>query len=191
MFAENDIKKLIQQWYGVRHEDMALSTFHNPIKLYTNLQTVDYLFSDMRNFIAGAGIGNFSSKQAIKTTGLGLQGTYPIKNLYASESFLEYHMYSLLYVLGLPVSEHSIINMPNSVYNQIAGEYGFLGVVLFVFLYLGYIWKKKKLLGAAVFIVLLTLAFLGFEYWFEMISLTVIFELLMFIKIYDKRTANG
>lgn len=191
IFEENDIKKLIQQWYGVRHEDMALSTFHNPIKLYTNLQTVDYLMSDMRNLIAGAGIGNFSSKQAIKTTGLGLQGTYPIKKLYASKSFLEYHMYSLLYVLGLPVSEHSIINMPNSVYNQIAGEYGLLGILLFVLLYMGYVWKKKKVLGATIFIVLLTMAFLGFEYWFEMISLTVIFELLVFMKIYDKGVANG
>lgn len=191
VFAEEDIKKLILQWYGIRHENMALSTFHNPIKLYTNLQTADYLLSDTKNLIAGAGIGNFSSKQAIKTTGLGLQGKYPIKNLYASESFLEYHMYSLLYVLGLPVSEHSIINMPNSVYNQIAGEYGLLGIMLFIVLYLGYIWKRKKILGASIFIVLLTLAFLGFEYWFEMISLTVIFELLLFIKIYDKETVNG
>lgn len=182
-----EIHKLIEDWYDVKHNNLALSTYHYPIKLYTHMQTVDYLLSGKKQLLFGAGTGNFSSKQAIKTTGLGLQGRYRTEDIYASKPFLEYHMYSLLYVLGLPASEHSIINMPNSIYNQIGGEYGLVGLLLFLFLYLGYYYKKRKQLDLkSFFLVLLMLLFFNFEYWFEMVSLTVFFELLLFIRIYHK-----
>lgn len=173
------VKELMEGWYGVKFEEMPVSTFHKPIKLYTFLQTGDYLLSSPVNLITGAGTGNFSSKQAIKTTGLELQGKYPAQKLYANRSFMEYHLYSLLYVLGLQASEHSVINMPNSIYNQIAGEYGLAGIILFLILYLGYFWRRRQLVNGGVYIILTSLLFFGFEYWFEMISLTVVFELLL------------
>lgn len=183
-YKRDEIQSLMKDWYGKEHANYPLATFHKPVKIYTNFQTVDYLLADFKNLIAGAGIGNFSSKQSIKTTGLGLQGSYPTNRIYASKSFLEYHMYSLLYVLGMPVSEHSIINMPNSIYNQIAGEYGLLGILLFLMLYVGFFWKHRRKLGPYIYLCLLMLAFFEFEYWFEMLTLTVIFELLLFLRIY-------
>lgn len=189
---KEEIKKFIKSSYENEHQYMPLSTFHYPIKLYTYLQTLDYLLSDKKNLFAGAGIGNFSSKQAIKTTGLGMQGKYPVNDIYVNKAFLEYHMYSLFYVLGLSVSEHSIINMPNSIYNQIAGEYGLLGIIIFLTMYLGYFWRKRdKLKSSGHFLILLMLVFLGFDYWFEMLSLTVIFELFMFINIYSEDVVEG
>lgn len=181
----DDIKNVILRWYGINHEKMSLATYHYPIKLYTFQQTLNYLLSDPINFIAGAGTGNFSSKQAIKTTGLGLQGHYPVKDLYVNRDFIEYHLYSLLYVLALPVSEHSIINMPNSIYNQVAGEYGALGILSFLVLYVGFFFKNIKKLRYGVYIALMSFIMLGFEYWFEMVSLTVFFELFSLFFIYN------
>lgn len=186
----NKIEEIIEKWYDTKHGQMSLATYHYPIKLYTYQQTLDYLLSGHKNLIAGAGTGNFSSKQAIKTTGLGLQGSYPIKNLYINKAFIEYHLYSLLYVLALPVAEHSIINMPNSIYNQVAGEYGVIGIILFLILYIGFFWERRKLLRVGIYITLFTLMMLGFDYWFEMISLTVIFELFMFMDIYKEDAAE-
>lgn len=189
-YLPEDIQTMFKRWYGIKHSEAPLSTFHKPVKLYSFMQTADYLLEDINNAVSGAGIGNFSSKQAIKTTGLGLQGSYPVSKLYVSKSFLQYHMYTLLYILGLPVAEHSIINMPNSMYNNIAGEYGVAGIIIFIIFYFGFFWGKRRMLKAGWYIALLSFAFFTFDYWFEMISLTVIFELLMFTEIYKWHGAN-
>lgn len=181
-----NIHNLMKDCYGIEHGEMPLSTYHYPIKIYTHLQVLDYLRRN-NNFLLGAGPANFSSKTAIKATGLGFQGSYKRNKIYASVPFLEYHLYSLLYVLGLPASEHSILNMPNSSYNHLAGEYGFAGVLAFLFLYLGYCFVYRKQLGKGVYLVLMMLMCFDFEYWFEMISLTVIFELLLFTYIHKPK----
>ena len=186
LIPQDGIKRIFVEWYGMKHEETSLASYHYPIKLYTYQQSLNYLLSSPCNFIAGAGMGNFSSKQAIKTTGFGLQGGYPVKDLYVSRDFIEYHLYSLMYVLALPVSEHSIINMPNSIYNQIAGEYGVLGIVLFIVLYAGFFIKNIKKLRLGIYIALLSFCMFGFDYWFEMISITVFFEL--FLLIFIKET---
>lgn len=187
IIAAAEIKKILLSWYGKQPELMPLANYKSPVKLYTFQQTYDFLTSEPRNAIAGAGTGNFSSKLAIKTLGFGIQGNYPLRYLHVDKNYMEYHLYSLFYVLSLPPSEHSIINMPGSVYNQVAGEYGLMGILLFVFLYLGFIWQQRKALKHGMFIALLVLGFMGFEYWFEMISLTVIFELLIYIEIYGRK----
>lgn len=185
------LKELIEKWYGRKYEQTPLSTYYRPIKLYSFLQTLTYLKSSVANFIFGAGIGNFSSKLAIKTTGLNMQGSYPVKDIYISPAFVQYHLYTLLYVHALPVSEHSTINMPNSVYNQIVGEYGLVGIILFAFFYLGFFVKKWKKLSYSRYLLLIILAFFGFEYWFEMLSLTVVFELLLFKDVYKPELNAG
>lgn len=174
----------MQEWYGMKNEETAISKFAKPIKLYTYLQTGFFLMSSPLNFFFGAGIGNFSSKLALKTTGLNLQGTYPVKYIYLNESFIRYHLYSTLYVFSLPVSEHSVINFPNSIYNQVTGEYGIIGLILFGFCYVGYFIKRRKKMEAGKYILLISLMFFSFEYWFEMLSFTVIFEFLMFADIF-------
>jgi hypothetical protein len=180
VLQQDFLKKTIEKWYGVKYELTPLTSYYEPIKVYTHLQTLHYLKSGKRNFLFGAGPGNFSSKLAIKTTGLGLQGSYPLSDVYVSKPFVQHQLYSLMYVLSLPVSEHSTINMPNSVYNQIAGEYGLIGIILFAVMYLWFFVKRWRKLSYGLPILMLTLAFLGFEYWFEMLTLTVIFEWLMF-----------
>lgn len=185
------LKKTIEKWYGIPYDKTPLANYPRPIKLYTHLQSLFYLTENPGNALFGAGIGNFSSKQAIKSLGINMQGSYPLEHVYISHDFLRYHLYSLFYVFALPISEHSIINMINSVYNNIIGEYGLIGFALFLILYLGFIWVNRKKLSRIGWTILpLTLMFFFFDYWFEMISLTVIFELFIFIDIYKEDVAE-
>lgn len=187
LMEPGDLKNTIEHWYGIQYSKTPLSYNNSLVKLYTFKQTLFYLTTSKKNLLFGAGIANFSSKQAIKATGLGLQGSYPVQYVYVSNDFLVYHLYSLLYVFSMPISEHSIINMPNSIYNQVGGEYGLAGILAFLLLYIGYIIKHFKKLKAALYLTPLFMMFLGFEYWFETLSLTVIFELLILMDIYNKQ----
>lgn len=185
------LKRTIEKWYGIPYESTPLANYPRPIKLYTHLQTLFFLTESPVNAIFGAGIGNFSSKQALKMLGIKMQGNYPLEHVYVSKDFLRYHLYSFFHVYSLPIAEHSIINMINSVYNNIIGEYGLLGLFLFIYLYLGYFWVHRKKTGRTGWTILpLTLLFFLFDYWFEMISITVIFELLMFMDIYKDDVAE-
>jgi hypothetical protein len=187
----DSLQQMIVDIYGEKSENTPLATYTKPVKIYTHIQTFFFLISSWKNLFFGAGIGNFSSKQAVKTTGLNLQGSYPANYIYVSPYFIPYHLYALLYVFSLPPSEHSIINMPNSVYNQIVGEYGLIGMAVFTFFYIGFFLKNWRKIKAGRYILALTLIFFGFEYWFEMISLTVIFELLLLEEIYLQDNVTG
>lgn len=164
-------------------DSSELVTYKYPLKLYTFEETLHYLGRDVRTFFLGAGIANFSSKLAVKATGLGLQGSYPDDRIYASRPFLENHLYEILYLYSLPASKHSIVNTPNSVYNQIAGEYGVIGVLLLLFFYFGYAIKRSKGRPLGYLLVSMVVILFGVEYWFEMMSITVLFELLIMSEI--------
>jgi len=185
------LQKTISYWYGTPYEETPLTSYKSFIKLYSMKQIWWYWKSAKKNIVFGAGMGNFSSKQAIKSTGLGWQGTYPRKYIYIGKDFLQYHLYTLMYVFSLPISEHSVINMPNSVYNQIAGEYGLAGIVIFMIFYVGFILKYIKRLKVGWYICMFFFPFLAFDYWFEMLSVTVFFELIILLEFFGKTDDNS
>ena len=214
LFKENNehFRNLKNKQELVLDSDIVRSTFHHlyglypsqaPIKysskigkVYTLKQTLGFLRTNVKNGLFGAGTGRFSSKLALKMTGLGLQGKYPDKAVYASLPFLEYHFYTILYFLSRDISQHSALNFPNSVYNQIAGEYGLLGIAAFILLYVGFFWKQRKRSKNVLYLLVVALLFFNFDYWFEMMSFTVIFELLILLDIFAttdnaKLTAPG
>lgn len=181
----------IQEFYGMTMEESPISYFYQPIKLYSFRQTGEHMRSGWKTAFLGSGMGNFSSKLALKMTGLQMQGDYPFDRLYVHEDFLRYHFYTLLYVFSLPVSQHSTINMPNSVYNQLGGEYGLVGMGLLVLAYFGFFFRRAPWRSAGMVMLVLLVAFFGFEYWLEMISLTLIFELifLYFDRVHDPKSS--
>ncbi len=185
------LKTIIEKWYGIKYEKTPLALDGSLIKIYTHKQTLYYLFDKKQNLAFGAGMGNFSSKQAIKSTGLGWQGTYPTKYIYISDDFLLYHLYSLAYVFSMPIGEHSIINMPNSIYNQVAGEYGLAGILCFLLFYILFILRHFKSLKATRYITPIFLLFLGLDYWFEMLAITVIFELFVLMDIHYEKDEHA
>jgi hypothetical protein len=182
------IRESFKRIYGIEVYNSPLAHFSKPGKAYSYLQTIDYLRQGGTSLLFGAGTGNFSSKLALKMTGLGLQGKYPAKRIYAARPFLEYHLYTVFYYLAQGVALHSVINFPNSVYNQLFGEYGIVGALLFLVLYVGYFFKTRNKKGFGIYMLLIALIFFNIDYWFEMATFTVIFELLMLMDIfvYDK-----
>ncbi len=179
----NVVRKGFERWYGKPVDKTPLATYYKPGKLYSFYQTGFYLWSNWQHLVYGAGMGNFSSKLALKMTGLGLQGEYSEGRNYASADFLQYHFYTLMFFLSQSAGEHSVLNSTNSTINQLAGEYGLLGLLAFALFYMGYIWKERRKMTYGYYLTGLMLAFLACEYWYETISLTVIFELLLYNNI--------
>lgn len=185
------INKAMRTWYGTKADETPLHFVKGPGKLYAFKQSFYYARSGIKNAFFGAGIGNFSSRIAIKGTGLGIEGSYPSSHIYASRDFFSYHLYTILYYFSLSESEHSVINMPDNTYDQLFSEYGLVGVLLFIFLYLGYFVKHSREGAYGRYLICLALLFFGYEYWFEMITMTVFFELFMFMDIFVPASNNG
>jgi len=78
------------------------------------------------------------------------------------------------------------MNYPFSVYNQVLGEYGLIGVLLFVLFYLGFFLKRYKKITYGRYMIILLFCFFFMEYWFEMFSLIVLFELYLFLNISEQ-----
>jgi hypothetical protein len=85
-----------------------------------------------------------------------------------------------------PPAEHSTLNAPNSVANQLLGEYGFVGVLLFLVFYLWYFLKRYKYLTYGRIILPLMMVFLMTDYWFENLSVMIIFEAMILLDLQKK-----
>jgi hypothetical protein len=162
-----------------------------PGKFISFIQTYFYLKSSLKHFLFGAGIGNFSSKLAFRASGVRALGSYPKKFRYTSADFKYNHLLTYLYYYHADASRHSVMNYPFSVYNQVAGEYGFIGTILFIIFYLGYFASKYHRLSYGRYLIIILLGFLLMEYWFESFSLIVLFELFMLLNIKEGRQINN
>ena len=68
-------------------------------------------------------------------------------------------------------------------YNQILGEYGLTGALLFAVFYLGYFLKHLRRLSYGRFMLIALMGFFLMDYWFESFSLVVIFELFLLLNM--------
>ena len=159
-----------------------------PGKIISLKQSINYLKQHPSKIIAGDGIGNFSSKLAFRTTGLGFAGNYPAKLVYISKEFFSNHLDLYLNFFSKRTGLHSLTNSPYSVYDQLLAEYGLLGLAAFAIFYLGYFIKDYKKMTYGIPIFLLLLPVFVIDYWFEQLSVVVFFELLLLLNI--KEHAN-
>jgi hypothetical protein len=169
-------------------ETLPLSTDSNfhpkiPGKIIGLEQTVKWLKQHPRKILSGAGIGNFSSKLALRTSGIKVAGSYPEKYKYISNDFLSNHLDLYLYYFSKEDKFHSIINSPSSVYDQLLSEYGLAGLVAFFIFYIGFFLKNFKKLTYGIPLILLLSGIFFIDYWFEQLSVVVLFELLLFLNI--------
>lgn len=160
-----------------------------PGKAISMLQTGKFLLQHPARILAGDGIGNFSSKLAFRATGLGIAGGYPHKYIYINPDFLKNHLDVYLDFFSKQTGLHSLTNSPFSVYNQLAAEYGLLGLLAFAVYYIWFFARHYKKLTYGLPTLALMLAVLLVDYWFEQLSIIVFFELLLFLNI--KETAEG
>jgi len=135
--------------------------------------------------LLGTGMGNFSSQLAFRTTGLGIEGNYPVQHAYIHPFFRSNYLFIYLYYHTRDEGQHSMINKPDSVYGQLLAEYGLIGLGCFIVCYLAFFGRGiRRRSGRSYGIPLLLLmagAFLT-EYWFEQLSVVVLFELLMLLE---------
>ena len=145
-------------------------------------ETASYLARNRKALIMGAGIGSFSSFLAERMSGIDQQeGSRLFSHLptYIAPAYRDNH-YEILYgIYGLPAAFHSIKHFPNSFVNQIFGEYGILGFLLFLLTYVLFFTKNYRSLSYGKYLLVLMGAFLLFDYLFEYLSVVCIFELLM------------
>jgi hypothetical protein len=181
-FNMNGIKEIKKN--GTMYLSISTETYRRlPGKLISFEQTYNYLLGNKKHFFFGSGIGNFSSKLAFRASGINALGTYPKKYKYISPDFQDNHLQTFLFYYNSDGSQHSVLNYPFSVYNQIFGEYGLTGAFCFIIFYLGYFVAKLRSLTYGRYMIFMLLGFFVMEYWFEFFSLVVIFELFILLNI--------
>ncbi len=171
----------------VKSTDVAFNFVKQPGKMMSYHQTKDFLLSSVPHFLFGAGMGGFSSKLAFNSSGV-MEGSSLNKYLpkYESSWFSSNHKGIYAYLKTQHVMFHSESNRPFSVYNQLLGEYGVIGIVLFVCFYLWYFLKRIRKTSYALPIFVALLCMLNIDYFIESISILLFFELLMFMDIKEK-----
>ena len=154
-----------------------------PGKVVSFLETKDYCLSGIRHLTIGSGAGLFSSKLAFKASGVGEFGKYPKNFTYLSNEFRNNHLKIYGYYFLQTPDKHSVTNNPFSAYNQLVGEYGLVGVFLFIVFYIWFFVRRFKKLTYGRLLVPICLVFLATDYWFEHLSVLVIFETMMFLDL--------
>lgn len=149
-----------------------------PRKVTSFVQTKSFIFSTPSHFLFGAGIGNFSSRLAFIADGEYVKW-YPEKFLYRSKHFSDNHYTLWNANLISSIYERGTSNQPFSVYNQLLGEYGFIGLVIFLWFYLRPIARKFNLMTYGRVILFLVLGYFLLDYWFEYFSVMIIAELMI------------
>lgn len=159
---------------------------NKPGKLIAFLQTIAFFRQHPAMLLSGTGMGNFSSKLAFKTTGFQINGSYPAGSVYIHPAFRANHLATYLHFFSEDAELHSVANTPNTVYNQLAGEYGLLGLLAFLYGYLYFFAKPYRRLHYTLPLLLLLCGIFLSDYWFEQLSVIPVFELLLFLDRKEK-----
>jgi len=159
----------------------------SPGKITGTVQTASFIRDHPAMMITGLGIGNFSSKIAFRATGLGIRGQYPQGHFYISRDFLTNHLDLYLSFFSRAVAFRSVINNPFSVYDQLLTEYGFLGLFTLLIFYLGFFAGQYKSLSYGIPLLLFVCGIFFIDYWFEQLSVLIMFELMLFLNIKESQ----
>lgn len=145
-------------------------------------QLSKYMSSDWRRLLFGSGPGGFSSRLAFITSGV-VNDSRILMALphYENPAFTENHKAIFRYLMYLDDEHHSITNLPFSWYNELLGEYGLAGALVFLLFYVGFFIRRFNLLLAGRLLLALMMAFFLFDYWYQRLSVMIIFELIMLL----------
>jgi hypothetical protein len=144
-------------------------------------QMVDFFEDHPALIPLGAGMGRFSSRLAFKTTAMDIAGGYPVGKRFIDPFFRDNYLYLYLYYHSRDEGQHSVVNKPDSVYGQLFSEYGLVGLLLFGIFYVAFFMKGSWALTYGLPILLLMGMAFFTEYWFEQLSVVILFELLLLL----------
>lgn len=174
--------------YAANNIKAALSR-NPPRKLVSYEQTWNFFKEDLVQGTVGAGPGNFSSRTAFIMGG-DYVSWIPEKAVYRSEEFSENHF--RLWnseILSRPYQDGTA-NQPFSIYNQLLGEYGLIGLVVFFVFYLGHYIKNYREFTYGKYLLVFMLLVFVLDYWFEYISVVVLFEIFMLLQLKELNTES-
>lgn len=158
----------------------------SPGKKIALVQTAKFLKENPSKAIFGAGMGNFSSRLAYQFSGRDSSRLFMRLPKYCSGYYFQNNLLIYDSMRQLPTEYHSIKHFPNNFLSQLLGEYGVLGLLIFVVFYVYYFFKRAH---NKVFIVLLIGcigSYLMLDYFFEFLNVMVIFELICLIEAKKK-----
>ena len=160
-----------------------------PGKMLALKESVHFLQKQPRKIITGDGAGNFSSKLAFRATGLKMAGAFPAQLTWCNADFLHNHLSLYAFFFTKHADSHSIIHSPASVYDQLLTEYGVLGLMAFLVFYAWFFFSRTKAGSYGLPLLIMMLAFFAMDYWFEQLSVVILFELMMFTNIKEHSSA--
>lgn len=179
------MQNALNRIYGQPYFYMPAAATKIPLKAFALFQTLHYAAYHPQLLVFGAGMGNASSKLAMKVTGAGLHGRWPAGKAYVGAAFYAAHLQDLLYLFSLDASQHSIAHFPNNSYAQLLAEYGLAGVLLFFILYVRYFVRRMAYSSVRYGSLLLFVGLLlGTDYWLESISVLFVLEALLLVMLY-------
>ena len=184
----NRFEGFLNQMYPISLQD-SLNKLYNwkrPGKFIAFNQLFDFYKKKPSKILLGNGIANFSSRLAFKATMLNIAGQYPGSFKYINYDFFINHLYLYLYFHSKEQSNHEASNTPDTVYYQLAGEYGMVGLAILVFLFFGFYLRRVKKNSMGLPILLLLAGSFFAEYWFEQFSIVILFELLFLLDIKNR-----
>lgn len=181
----NAIEKKMLQFAGTQLQASSRLAAQSklPGKLVAFQQTCRFLKQRPAKLFAGNGIGNFSSKLAFRATAMGFTGSYPQQFAYINQDFRSNHLNLYLYYFTGKDDYHSVVNSPDSTYDQLLSEYGLAGLFSFACFYLAFFAKRIRRHSWAIPLLLFMSGVFFIGYWFEHLSVVVLFELLLFLNI--------
>lgn len=168
---------------GFSAQDSAILNRYPLGKLTSFMQTIQFSFSNIKHFLIGNGPGNFSSKLAFKKSGVLDKDTTKLNEKNVNPYFKENHLKLYCYFFSKDLGEHSIIKAPFSSFNQILGEYGMFGVLLFLATYVFFFLKRIKTLTYGNYLLFILVPILMIDYFFEEMTIIFLFELLMLLDL--------
>lgn len=147
-------------------------------------QVSGYMQSDPKHLLFGSGPAGFSSRLAFIVSGIiGDSRILMALPYYENPVFTQNHKAIFHYLQYLDDEYHSITNLPFSWYAELLGEYGLTGTLLFVISYLGFFIYKFRWLRVGRVLLVMILAFFLFDYWFQRLSVMVLFELILLLDV--------
>ncbi|MFC4722878.1 hypothetical protein ACFO5O_11135 [Geojedonia litorea] len=157
-------------------------------KIVSLEQTLGNWIDSPTTFLVGNGGGKFSSRVAF-TTGGEYVSWFPESLIYKSNDFENNHFKLWnTKVLSRGYSDGTA-NQPFSHYNFIVGEFGLIGILLFLI----YLYRPIKLFNKSKFISILLIIMLCYfllDYWFEYFSVIIFFELFMGIYLKENEASK-
>ncbi len=160
-----------------------------PRKIVAFQETYELLSSNWLHFFVGLGPGMFSSRAAFIADGEYVSW-YPSVLAWKSSLFANNHY--LLWnpeVLSIDYNDGTA-NQPFSLYNQLLGEYGIIGFISFLALYIRHFYTKSLNKNVTILFIMFMFGFMVLDYWFEYLSVIVFFEFFCCILIKYKISSN-